>query len=363
MCSKLSLPITYWNNSRIKPAAFKAPPLEQTNLPDQWIALSLLQKAIRRGDEGQALRAASYLYQMDYRVLWRRLVVIGWEDIGVGNPDLCFVVTAAGGSKRWREANGGDWHTAAYLTIAIARSIKDRSTDDLMMVAQHDPRYANERETYYDLQFGSLLSIVHDADIELPRRIIAAWYMAGTQSYGFEGLRRRKGDVERYFQCLEDELCFEHVSALCRIGVSRSRTVLPAFIPTFWRLYASGEYLSFVADVEISEHSLKGIPRYVFDGFTRAGKRYLKKLAREHEPLKQFLAEAAPPSERDAIVREMYFRIESALCDKRLDWSVGREARRRADEVGFGLASESFNAGKIILRQALSEKPMTEADL
>ncbi|MDB2438666.1 hypothetical protein N9W89_08130 [Hellea sp.] len=344
-------------------SGFKASRRKYSDLPDKWIALSLLQKAIRRGDEGQALRAASYLYQMDYRVLWRRLVVIGWEDIGVGNPDLCFMATAAAGSKRWREANGGDWHFAAYLTIAMAQSIKDRSTDDLMMVAQHDPRYKNERESYYDLQFGSLLSIVNDTDINLPHKIIAAWYMAGTQSYGFEGLRRRQGDAERYFQCLDDKLCFEHVCALCRIGVSRSRTVLPAFIPIFWRDYASGNYITFGADGGISKHELRGIPRYVFDGFTRAGKRYLKKIAREHQPLKQFLEEAAPTPERDAIVREMYFRIESSLCDKRLDWSVGNEARLRADEVGFGLTPKAFNAGKVILRQALTELPMTEADL
>ena len=101
---------------------FEGPPHNYRDLPDHWIALSLLQKAIRRGDLLQALRAASYLYQIDYRLLWRRLVVIGWEDIGVGNPDLCFTVTAAAGSKRWRDANGGDWHYAAYMTSAMCQS-------------------------------------------------------------------------------------------------------------------------------------------------------------------------------------------------------------------------------------------------
>ena len=112
-----------------------------------------------------------------------------------------------------------------------------------------------------------------------------------------------------------------------------------------------------------SLRSLYEIPRYAFDGFTRAGKRYLKKLVRQYNPLKSFLAQAAPVSERDALVREIYFRIESSLCDKRLDWAIGNEARRRADEVGFGLDASAFNVGKIILREAISEMPMTEADL
>lgn len=342
---------------------YKSPPHEHPLLPDQWVALSLLQKAIRRGDTHQALRAASYLYQLDYRMLWRRLVVIGWEDIGVGNPDLCFTATAAAGSRRWREANGGDWHHAAYLTTAMCKSTKDRSTDDLMMVALHDPRYETERNDYCDLQFGDLIGTVHDTSAELPARIIAAWYLAGTQSYGFEGLRRRKGDVQRFFECVDTNLCLEHVTSLCRIGVSRSRTVLPVFVPTFWRQYAQANFLPFVADGEISEHSLAGIPRYAFDGFTRAGKHYLKKVARDHSGLQEFLAQVAPPPERDALVREMYFRIESSLCDKRLDWPIGNEARRRADEIGFGLEAETFNAGKAILRKALAQMPMTEADL
>jgi len=344
-------------------AEFDAPPNSFPDLPDKWIALSLLQKAIRRGDAPQALRAASYLYQLDYSVLWRRLVVIGWEDIGVGNSDLCFMTTCVAGSKKWREANGGDWYYAAYLTTAMCHSIKDRSTDDLMMVALHDPQYELERESYCDLQFGDLLSIVHDQKEVLTRRVIAAWYLAGTQSYGFEGLRRRKGDVQRYFACIEPSLCQERITSLCRIGVSRSRTVLPVFIPTFWRNLAQADLLPFVADGEISEHSLAGIPRYVFDGFTRAGKRYLKKIARNHRELQIYLEQAAPPPERDELVREIYFRIESSLCDKRLDWSIGNKARRRADEVGFGLQPEAFNAGKDILRQALTEMPMTEADL
>jgi len=342
---------------------FKAPLHDFPWLPDKWIALSLLQKAIRRGHTTQALRAASYLYKLDYRILWRRLVVIGWEDIGVGNPELCFMTTAAAGSKRWRDKHGGDWAFAAYLTIAMCRSIKDRTTDDLMMVALHDPDCANVRDDYHDLQFSQLLSIVHNTELKLSHRIMAAWYMAGTQSYGFEGLRRRKGDVERYFQCLDSELCLEHVTSICRIGVSRSRTVLPVFIPTFWRDYAQGDFLSFVADGEFSEDSLCGIPRYAFDGFTRAGKRYLKKIARKHDKLSQFLAQVAPPPEHDEIVREMYFRLESSLCDKRLDWPIGNEARRRADEVGFGFDPATFNTGKAILRTGLIEMPMTETDL
>jgi hypothetical protein len=49
-----------------------------------WLAQSLLQKAIRRGETGHALRAAATLLRDDPDKLWRRLAVAVFEDIGLG---------------------------------------------------------------------------------------------------------------------------------------------------------------------------------------------------------------------------------------------------------------------------------------
>src|SRR6266567_2853282 len=52
---------------------------------DRWIASSLLQKSIRRGEVELAQRAACTLHAFDRSAIWRRLVVIACEDIGVGD--------------------------------------------------------------------------------------------------------------------------------------------------------------------------------------------------------------------------------------------------------------------------------------
>ena len=54
---------------------------------DRYVALSTLQKAIRRGEEALALRAAATLRIEGPHALWRRLGIIAFEDIGVANID------------------------------------------------------------------------------------------------------------------------------------------------------------------------------------------------------------------------------------------------------------------------------------
>ena len=52
----------------------------------KWIALSCLQKAIRRGDGQLARSAAIRLHAISGNLLRRRLAVIAVEDIGLGDP-------------------------------------------------------------------------------------------------------------------------------------------------------------------------------------------------------------------------------------------------------------------------------------
>src|SRR6266481_1352458 len=74
-----------------------------------WIAMSLLQKAIRRGEERLALRAASTLLHVLPERLWRRCGCIAFEDVGVADLHTVAIVTAALAGKRFRASLGGEW--------------------------------------------------------------------------------------------------------------------------------------------------------------------------------------------------------------------------------------------------------------
>ena len=84
------------------------PPCLSLNV-SPWIAMSALQKAIRRGHEEFALRAAATLLLTSPERLWRRLGCIAFEDIGVADFETVSLATAALAGKRFRATCGGEW--------------------------------------------------------------------------------------------------------------------------------------------------------------------------------------------------------------------------------------------------------------
>src|ERR1700693_6394726 len=67
-----------------------------------WVAMSLMQKAIRRGREDLALRAAATLLRDSPERLWRRAGIIAFEDMGVADLATVAQVVAALGGKAFR---------------------------------------------------------------------------------------------------------------------------------------------------------------------------------------------------------------------------------------------------------------------
>ena len=95
--------------------------------------ISALQKSIRRGLEEQACRFAYELYisspQLEEK-LWRRLLTISVEDIGMGNPMAAIMVNNL--YQMSREFDYSDGDRPMYFIHAIrylCQSEKDRSSD------------------------------------------------------------------------------------------------------------------------------------------------------------------------------------------------------------------------------------------
>src|SRR4051794_17772367 len=95
-------------------ATFYAPP-PVTLIASPWVAMSCLQKAIRRGRRELALKAAATLLQQSPGRLWRRLACIAFEDVGLGDLELVALATAAMAGKRTRAPLGGEWAVASFL--------------------------------------------------------------------------------------------------------------------------------------------------------------------------------------------------------------------------------------------------------
>tara|TARA_R110002072_G_scaffold211906_2_gene369441 strand:- start:920 stop:1435 length:516 start_codon:yes stop_codon:yes gene_type:complete len=80
-----------------------------------WVAMSLLQKAIRRGAAPVALSVAATLLRDAPERLWRRLGCIAFEDIGVADIACLGLVTTALTGKAFRKRLGGEWAVASLI--------------------------------------------------------------------------------------------------------------------------------------------------------------------------------------------------------------------------------------------------------
>ena len=87
-----------------------------------WIAMSALQKAIRRGREDLALRAAATLLVDAPDRLWRRCGVIAFEDIGLADVETVgHRHCRSRRGKRMRASLGGEWGVASFVVSMMAR--------------------------------------------------------------------------------------------------------------------------------------------------------------------------------------------------------------------------------------------------
>lgn len=95
--------------------------------------ISSLQKSIRRGKEREACEFAYEMYitspQMEEK-LWRRLLAISVEDVGMGNPQMAVIVQSLNTMRK--EFLYAEPDRAMFFIHAIrlmCESMKDRSSD------------------------------------------------------------------------------------------------------------------------------------------------------------------------------------------------------------------------------------------
>jgi hypothetical protein len=121
------------------------PPTPRPMAVSPWVAMSAVQKTIRRGREDLALGAAATLLRDAPEKLWRRIGCIAFEDVGVASLDPVGLATVALAGKQVRAALGGDWAVASCIVSELCRAPKCQATDDLLMASELHPAYAMAR--------------------------------------------------------------------------------------------------------------------------------------------------------------------------------------------------------------------------
>lgn len=315
---------------------------------DRYIAMSLMQKAIRRGDVKTALFAGMFLFTTNEQGFWKRLCVCAIEDIGIANLTLVAQVLIADKGKQVREALGGSKRLAQVLLYALCQSPKDRSADDLIDAINWVSGFSEYKADIADLSETELSDIIASKQEPVQHRAIAAVERAIGWKEATSGL----GKGHRWYKVLNDipeDMASPCALTVSRMGLKRTRVLMA---PLLTLIYAhKTKHTKYADDTLPKTVDIQGLPSWVLDGHVRAGLESFKLYIKRSRRMSAFLAcHATRNVSLPKTVAGLVFRFESGQLIKRLDWTIGRQLKRQACANRPGLPDAAVAEGMSILQ-------------
>src|SRR5262249_14038953 len=190
----------------------------------------------RCGETETAQRASLTFFKLKGAAIWRRLMVIAFEDVGIGSVDALTSTVAAAGDSAWRKGHGGDLRLAVQLAGLLAEAPKDRSADYLYDARDH-PMLADFWRAMEEASVESRLSRVPGQALGLPQRAVAALSALSTESRG--EVSRAAGGLDALLITFRELGVPEELVVATGIAASRTKEPISLMVPLIW-LAASG---------------------------------------------------------------------------------------------------------------------------
>ncbi len=313
------------------------PPLEPLRI-SPWLAMALLQKAIRRGRADLALQAAATLMINEPDRLWRRFGGIAFEDIGLADPNVLGLVTTALGGKRVREQLGGEWSVASHITEAMARANKCRSSDDLLMSVELHSAFADARQSLALLSDNELRQVVLNS-VVLHERALALWFLIGTDWRPSRHLPKRRGRPALAFDLLSELGVPPTMVEIAREGYRRTGEVLAPFTALLMAHKRPGTTI--IQDDQLPPEAMIGDdPSWAYDIYSREGRAAYARFLKTDCISARWIRGHVTPAKQIALLGHVAFRVEGGLVRNRLRWKLADDLRRKVDIECVGLESQ-----------------------
>jgi hypothetical protein len=291
--------------------------------------MSLLQKAIRRGNGDLAISATATLLRSDPDRLWRRCGAIAFEDIGVADCETVYLATAALTGKRFRAQIGGEWAVACYIVDRMAKAAKCRSADDLLMCAELHPAYEQARVDLAQATTNDLLKAVASSE-PLPYRALALWYALGTDRRPSKRLLARRGDPQALFDYLFDSGYPYTAVEIAREGFRKVGEVLcPLMVLLCPELRTATAVLK--DDALPPAIDVSGVPGWAFDLYSREGRLVFKCFLEGNSETARWIRAHIPAGQRVNFLGGIIFRVEGGCVRSRLRWQHANVLRWLVD--------------------------------
>ena len=283
------------------------------NWIDRWLALSSLQKSIRRGDAKSAIRSALALSLHYRKAVIRRLIIIAFEDVGAADSPA---VTYATDSLIFRGGAVNEDVIASVIS-SLANAPKDRSADYLICAAKDHQSLSAARIMLSEAKLDTRLRTVADGPT-LPLRAAAAWYSSGLEWHP----EKRVGpgslsDLAGVYARMGVPRDFVIVTMASAKYSREPITLLPALI---WLQVQKSGYRRVVRDPLPPTDMVDDIPLYALDKHTRIGRQAIRIFGRDNALVSAKLDERVSPACRyDALCMAAFY-VDAAPVSIRLDW-------------------------------------------
>jgi len=291
--------------------------------------MSLLQKAIRRGQVRLAGQAAASLYRVVGPAIWRRLVVIVCEDVGVAcEGALKFAVHAAERHARGRGAR--DEQAAVYLARKLASLPKDRTADHLVSIALHHPSVASTRLKLHRAATSVSASVLLDRSLPLPVRATTILMLATRE---VDGVRRFKsgglGELIAVYRLTG--MSTSLVEATER-AARMTREPIAIFAPLIHATaFAAGPPP--VRDVTTpATRVVNALPVFLADKHTAIGKAAIGRFVAESRQMQAVLAAFVPRTQWNIAAATAAFHADAASVARKVVWPGSDELERLGAE-------------------------------
>ncbi|WP_327649915.1 hypothetical protein [Aurantimonas sp. C2-6-R+9] len=299
---------------------------------DPWVASSAVHKAIRRSDTETAERAILTLIRHRGTGIFRRLMVIAYEDIGIAAPDLLVSITRLCTDVRLRRQYGDTPTVARWMVRAMAAAPKERSSDYLICSAVHRPDWECHRETVGALSVRDRIAVATDAEQPLPVRAVAAWFASGVEA----GTEKRIGGgdltglMTAYINAGLPEATGLAIQAAARATREPIVLMLPPLLQELRRSRSEPTSRSVPVPPTLF---VNGVPTYALDKHTRAGRQAIVTFARENQDVRSALERHVPEfRHRDAAYLAAFY-TDAMPVANRFEWDQVDELETLGQET------------------------------
>lgn len=299
-------------------AELVGPPARELPI-DRYVAASLMQKAIRRGEVEWASDGAFTLLQMDSRYLWRRLIITLFEDVGLHDARLAWRVLAS--RQHCLKLGTEAWPIVQLIVSEMATSPKSQAGNHALHLASADAGKARAVDLLVDRPLAEAIRWITDSPRPLPELVHAIWTLSGMKLGGIASpIQHPEASGAAGWAAFDRIVSDGEIRALARAGAQAGASILAVSTA----LAAPVGYIGLngypsVPDAMPPASLIGGVPSWAFDMYTRVGKQALALASKTCSNVRAVLQrDNVPAPKRANVLGSVHFELESASLQARL---------------------------------------------